>query len=420
MPAIFMTWRVQASQFKRERRALQFAGHRLRKLLPNMLLAWATEISCMKGLRWHIEWQRTLRNAAVILNAWSLRTRLLAACQTRETNCNLRLLSSSVRWWRFAAVGRRAELDLQVGALRAWGLGVAQCRRIRDEILVGQWVDEVAEAFAMRRLARLTVHGFTAWSSHALAIQSLRLRLQSKHDLNLKCVTLIALRKVVALGRFAELETLLNGMSALAALKSWQSNGKGWRIASGRRLKLLGAIWSALWMLVQQRRACESLCRALTKPMYNQAIRSWCGYAAWLVAAEASTRERRAKTLCAAAFEALFVCARNTAMRESLPLVLRAWRQACRVSKFSRRHDWLCGFRNWQTFCRAKLAMRRRVVVAELLDTRRRLRSVWLPWQLLCFSETPSQDVLLDRWSDAVTDPRVLRPLVTLHASNIS
>jgi len=66
----------------------------------------------------------------------------------------------------------------------------------------------------------------------------------------------------------------------------------------------------------------------------------------------------------------------------------------------------------WRVFVRARLAARRRGVIAELLGARRRLGAAFLSWQLARFGEEPGAPaLLLDRWGESLEVPGVVRPL---------
>lgn len=418
--AILVTWQIITVHIQCERQALHLAEKNTAKHVRMMLLAWSAVATRSKAVLSQFRWRFTLRCAALLLQAWSRRTHLVAAARTRYEHCSWRSCQWSLRWWRFAAVGRRAELELQVGALRAWGFGAAQGRRARDETLRGRWVDEVAEAFAMRRLLRFVLHGFAWWSLHASDVRTLRVHHRSAHERHLKCLAFLMLRQTLALARFVSLDALLNGRSALAALGSWRLAAKGLLLASMRQRKSQAAAWSAFRTGGQRRRGGSRLASMLERHLCSWATGHWQGYLDNLQVAEVNACRRISDLRCAGALRALRMHGRVAAQKNLLPGVLRAWRQACREAQFVRRSRLSHGIRALRSYARARWTLRRRLAVAGLLATRRRLRAVWLPWQLLCFTETPSHDMLLEHWSDAVAAPGVLQPLVGLQACSLT
>jgi len=407
-------------QLRNERCAIRFARGRIESLLPRLLVGWSALTTQSLAVQWRFKWRRALHDVANSLHAWSLRTRLMAAARTRHEHCSWRLLHASIRWWRCAMLERRAELELQVGALRAWGFGAAQCRRARDDTLRGRWVDELTEGFAMRRLLRLVLHGFTAWSAHAGAVRIFRTRLGSQHDRDLKGVALCALKRNVALGRLGKVDALLNGLSALAALRKWRLTAKGLMVTSSHNGMLRRAAWKVLQVAGRRRRAARHLANALESHLGMWAVHHWQRYGDSVDAAEESACRCITSLRCKSALRALRAHGQASLKKTMLPAVLRAWRQACRESSFTRRLHLSRGVRSWRAYSRSRWTSRRRLAVAELLGARRRLRGAFLPWQLLCFTETPSHEMLLERWSDAVAAPGVLRPLMVLQASNIN
>jgi len=419
-PAMLMTWQLQAFHQKRERQASMMSGNNDAKSIQKVLLEWSAMAFDSQAVQWRFRWQRTLRAASQTLQAWSLHTRLMAAAWTRHAHCSWRLLRCIIRWWRFAVVERRAELELQVGALRAWGFGAAQCRCARDETLRGRWADEVAEAFAMRRLLRLVLHGFAAWSLHASDVRVLRTRLRGLRETDLKCVAFSALRQHVALTRFSNVEALFNGLAASSAMQTWRIFAKASMVASTYHAQLQRGVLQALRVGCQQRQSCSRLANTLEHHLCGQAISRWQSYADRSHGTEESASSRIAMLRCSGALKALQTHGQAAAKKAALPRLLRAWRQLCRASHFTRRLELSRGLRKWQAFGRGCWASRRRLAVAILLATRRLLQSAWLPWQLLCFTKTPDHNVLVERWSDAVAAPGVLRPLMGLQASNIT
>jgi len=420
VPSVLAAWREMTILVRRERLAHRFSLRGRSMQMQNILAAWSMQAARSQALHWRFKWRRALSDATALLHAWSRHTRLIAAARTRLAHCNCRLLREVVRWWRFSVVERRAELELQVGALRAWGFGAAKCRGARDETLWGRWVDEVAEAFAMRRLLRLILHGFAAWSSHACDVRNLQAQVWNRCCMDLKSMAFSAFAHAIAFARLANIDALLNGLSALSTLHTWNLHCKGMFLADAYQTALLREAWMCLQAGCWHRQACRKMVSVLEGHLHAWSCDRWQTFVLSSIAAEENARHRIHSLRQATALKKLHEHGQISARKTSLPRILRSWRQACRVARFTRRRELSHGLRTWKAYGCNRWAWRRRLAVADLLAVRRQLRVAWLAWQLLCFTETPKHDVLVDRWTDAVAAPGVLRPLVVLQASALN
>lgn len=419
-PALLVAWRLQAVHRRHLRRGLQFYGRNASKFMKRLLASWSVVASNLQAVQWRFKWHHALLRATVSLHAWSRHTRLIAAAKTRHAHCSRRLLRCTTRWWHFAVVERRAELQLQVGALRAWGFGAERCRVARDETIRGRWVDEVSEAFAMRRLLRLVLHGFASWNSQTCDVRTLRRRVHLGREGHAKGMAFFLWKQAIVCARLTGLDALLNSRSALDAIRRWRLAAVAISVASAHRTGLQRAVWQIWRAECRTRSSCNALVNSLERNLLGCATRRWRSYADATCAAEASARQKMADRQCRAALRTLRAHWHTAAKKAVLPRIMKLWRQAVRESRFARRHELRRGLRAWRAFGRERWTLRRRTAVAELLAARRHLRAAWLPWQLLCFATTPSHDVLVERWSDAATAPGVLRPLVGLQACTSS
>merc|ERR1712187_642087 len=105
---------------------------------------------------------------------------------------------------------------------------------------------------------------------------------------------------------------------------------------------------------------------------------------------------------------------------------MAAWRSAVKVLRFSVRHARSHGLRTWRAFVQERWKIRRRGAITQLLSERHLKRAAFMEWQIHCFlgldrgdrarglGEAVAAGNLVDRWSDAVADQDVVRPLIML------
>mmetsp|Transcript_149405 Transcript_149405/g.264089 ORF Transcript_149405/g.264089 Transcript_149405/m.264089 type:complete len:1097 (+) Transcript_149405:61-3351(+) len=423
LPAILLTWRLSAAFVQRECRAMQLCGRAFARSAQMVLSAWAALAASPQQLRWRLEWQRTLRSAVSVLQAWHQHLRMLAAAGASHHRCCWRLLQWSWRHWQAASLTCHAEKDFLAAAFRSWRLGAEHCQHIRDETLRSRWLDEVAAAFVTRRLLRSVMHGFTAWGSHALCIHALRARVFAGRSQQLRFLVLHVFWANSALARMSAVGRIVDGALVQHALQRWRLTNTASTVAAlcqrGRVLRT----WRDMQAIVSRRRAAMRFAKVLAEHLSAWSYRRLAAYMYEAAATESRAvsilAHHRGKAIFTAWFSSWRAQRQSNARKEALPIVLKAWRRVCKERYFRRRQALRAGMRAWRSHARGRWAVRRRFAVAELLAARRLLRAALLPWQLICFAETPSHAVLLQRWSDAVADPGVLRPLVALRGTNL-
>lgn len=98
--------------------------------------------------------------------------------------------------------------------------------------------------------------------------------------------------------------------------------------------------------------------------------------------------------------------------------MLQAWSCMSRAEKVRRRRLRF-GLRRLLAYSDERWRKRRQLVLADHLALRRRLRSVWLHWQLFTFAGRPAQDHLLEVWNHAAAAvPSIASTLVSYPGHN--
>jgi len=274
--------------------------------------------------------------------------------------------------------------------------------------------EEAAESFWERKsLAGLLIF-MREWVHVIKRIRAGTTRLTLRHCSRTLRTTFAALVALSSLRRLDAVGSLVGRLQISWALRSWNLQSIGVAVSQlcceGRLRWVLG-----LWRkATTHSQAIARLSSVLERHFDAWLFERLLAHAARLAALEAALRVATLQKRCSSAVATWRAKCLHSLRVEVLPQILAAWRQVCQARRLQRRCELIHGLRQWRVHARGRWAFRRRLVIADMLAARRLLRAAWLPWQLCCFSEPGSSEVLMDRWCDTMATSDIVRPLVTL------
>lgn len=317
----------------------------------------------------------------------------------------------ALRAWRWGRVVQQEEAQFLAEVLGVWRSVAAQLRSALTTEAWTHWADRLVLKFSSRRFLRCLVRSFSEWSLYVSTRRRLCMRFLGwqrarllRHVFHMWCRTFSIEMIGCVLARVAERQELW-GMRRLRLFCHGVSVAH--HCDEGR----IARAWSGLLTVVRRRLVCRRVTKVLRSRLASWALERLCQHGEVLSTLEAAVKVSRAQKRCAEAVLALREHSLRSAQKALLPAVMSAWRTCCKLLKIGMRFELRCGLKQWRVFVRQQWTHRRRAAVADLISRRRRLREVLLPWQLLC-SDALSSSVLIERWSDAVATPSVVRPLV--------
>mmetsp|Transcript_139457 Transcript_139457/g.446141 ORF Transcript_139457/g.446141 Transcript_139457/m.446141 type:complete len:400 (-) Transcript_139457:289-1488(-) len=372
LPRWLLYLRRGVTQQVRERRAARHFDARWAGRICRALACWNELAVQARAQRLWLEWHRGSRVSRIVLRGWCRGVQLHVFVRSCTRRRCLVYANLCLRSWRLTLLARRVACELRRGALLAWRHGMEQGRRARDATLRGRWADEVAEAFASRRVLKVLASGLQGWSTLARDASSFSSRLQSRHRAILLRSTFDALWCWHSLRRLSSALVPLDRCRARGALRRLRVVGKGMAVAQLHRQVALRPVWQSFARIARQRQGVSRIVRLLTDHLGAHALSRLAAEArrlreAELRGSEAAAQRRRSRALGAwRSRHTLLVC------RTLLPGILEAWRRVCRVEALTRRSRRRRGLCAWRAFLRSRLSERRRRVLAELWAARRR------------------------------------------------